>query len=329
MNDQKHDMNDDLLVKYLTGETTADETESVEQWLNASEANRKYFNQYSFIWEESKRLEPTLTVSEDDAWDRFKEFREKRQEKETPVIKLPPRFPAWLRIAAVIVLIATIGGLYMYNEGVFSTGRLVSFQSGEKVIADTLPDGSIVTLNKHSVLSYPSKFTGTNRTVKLEGEAFFNVTPDKRKPFIIHIAKVDITVVGTSFNVKGSAGKTSVIVETGIVEVSIRKEQIRLNPKERVVVFEDNSLSIKEKTTDMLYNYYRTKEFVCDNTPLWKLIDAINDAYQADIVIGDNRLKNLPLTTTFHDESLEEILKVIRETFNIQMERRDRQIILH
>ena len=88
-------------------------------------------------------------------------------------------------------------------------------------------------------------------------------------------------------------------------------------------------VSVKEKTTDVLYNYYRTKEFVCDNTPLWKLIDAINEAYHADIVIEDSRLKNLPLTTTFHEESLEEILKVISETFNIKMERRGGQIILH
>ncbi len=322
-------MSDDLLVKYLTGETTAEEIASVEQWLNASDANRIYFNQYSFIWKESKKLEPSLTVSENDAWDRFKEIREKRQKNETTVIKMPPRFPAWLRIAAVFVLIATIAGLYMYHEGNLWAGQLVSVQSGDRVLADTLPDGSVVTLNKHSVLSYPSKFSGTNRTVKLEGEAFFNVTPDKNKPFIIHITKVEIEVVGTSFNVKGSAEKTSVIVETGVVQVSIRKEQIRVNPKERVVVFENSSLSVKEKTTDVLYKYYRTKEFICDNTPLWKLIDAVNEAYNADIVIGDNRLKNLLLTTTFHDESLEEILKIIRETFNMKMERRDGQIILY
>ena len=324
-------MNDELLVKYLVGETTEQETAGVEQWIAASENNRKYYNQYKFIWEESTRLEPAGAASENEAWERFKQIRLDREKETSRVVTLKPRFPGWLRIAAGLLLLAT-GSLlfYIFNGNkIPGSGKLLSVHSMDKVIQDTLPDGSVVTLNKKSSLSCRERFSGNNRTVILEGEAFFHVTPDKSKPFIIHTGDIDITVVGTSFNVKSSAEKISVIVETGIVEVSRNKEVLRVNPKEMVVAVKKENKLVKEKSTDELYNYYRTKEFICNGTPLWKLVDVLNEAYGTNIVIADSKLKDLPLTTTFHDASLEDILKIIRETFDIKTENRNGQIILH
>ena len=95
---------------------------------------------------------------------------------------------------------------------------------------DTLPDGSFVTLNKNSSIHYPKKFPGRKRNIELKGEAFFTVTPDKEKPFVISVNDVTVTVVGTSFNIKSVSGKTQVVVESGIVQVTKNNKTIELKP---------------------------------------------------------------------------------------------------
>ena len=139
---------------------------------------------------------------------------------------------------------------------------------------------------------------------------------------------ITVTVVGTSFNIKALEGKTQVIVETGVVRVTKNNRTIELQPNETLITSGTDSILVKEKVTDKLHQYYRSKEFVCDNTPLWKLVAVLNEAYNVNIVIERNELRNLPLTTTFYNESLEKILSIIAETFEITVERKGGQIIL-
>jgi len=84
----------------------------------------------------------------------------------------------------------------------------------------------------------------------------------------------------------------------------------------------------KEKVSDKLHNYYRTKEFVCDDTPLWKLVQVLNEAYKTNIVFGKEELKDLRMNTTFYNESLDQVLEVIHLTFNITVRKENGKIIL-
>ena len=158
----------------------------------------------------------------------------------------------------------------------------------------------------------------------MKGEAFFNVTPNKKKPFVISVNDVQITVVGTSFNVKTINGNTDVVVETGVVKVTRAGKTVELKANEEVIVNAKDSALTKEKVSDQLYKYYRTKEFVCDDTPLWKLVEVINEAYSSHIVIGNPALRDMSINTTFNNESLEQILNVISLTLNIKILRRRR-----
>ena len=202
-------------------------------------------------------------------------------------------------------------------------------QTGQNVLIDTLPDGSVITLNKRSTVTYPSKFKGDTRAIALKGEAFFNVAPDKKKPFIISVNDVQVTVVGTSFNIKSENGNTEVVVETGIVQVTRSGKTVELNAGEKIVMPANDSIASKEEVSDKLYNYYRSKEFVCDETPLWKLVQVLNEAYDAKIIIGRKELNDMRLTTTFNNESLEKVLEVIHLTLDITViKKEDGQIIL-
>jgi ferric-dicitrate binding protein FerR (iron transport regulator) len=84
----------------------------------------------------------------------------------------------------------------------------------------------------------------------------------------------------------------------------------------------------KDSTRSELYKYYRTKEFICDNTPLWQLAGSLEEAYNVNIVINDPALRQLKINTVFHDQSLDQILFIIKETFRIRVTRSGDQIIL-
>ena len=326
MSQNKMNMNDDLLVKFVVGETDADENAIVGNWLKADKKKLNYYYDFKKIWEDSLLIAAKNThVDENAAW---RLLQNRIHEKDNDVHTLTRSSFQWLRIAASIMLISTLGWLgYSYFENK-SANTLIQIHAANTTLNDTLPDGTKITLNKNSSLSYTSKFKGNTRPVTLKGEAFFTVSPDKTKPFIITINDVTVQVVGTSFNVKNKNGKTTVDVETGIVKVSKNKDQVELRHGEKVIIAELQSQLLKSVSKGKLYNYYRNKELICEQTPLQELVDALNEIYGIKIIIKKTALQKKPITTVFKDQSLEQILEVIRETFMIEIERKNNQIIL-
>lgn len=315
---------DDLLIRYLAGEVTEAESVQVNNWRGESPANELHYNQLLRIWDGSAELRPALPSDEDQAWQRL----QLKLHPQPAVTAAKPSSFNW-RVAAGIILVLTAAlSFYFLVLREPASPKLMAVITANEVKADTLPDGSVATLNKHSSLSYPKKFRGNTRDVKLEGEAFFNITPDKERPFIINVNDVQVKVVGTSFNVRNEKGKTEIIVETGIVQVIRNGQLLELKAGERTVIGND-SIAAKTSSGDKLYNYYVSRTFICDNTPLWKLVDKLNEAYDANIVIGTARLRKLPLNVTFNEESLEVILNIISQTLLVKVSREDNQIIIH
>ncbi|MNY33182.1 hypothetical protein D3C86_1674460 [compost metagenome] len=136
-------------------------------------------------------------------------------------------------------------------------------------------------------------------------------------------------VVGTSFNIKHLAGETEVIVETGIVKVSIGKAEIALHKGEKVVIKDGDKNLVKEQNLDDLYNYYRSNKFVLNNTSLSKVVEVLNEAYGAQIIIKDPSIKNETIVTTLKaDASLEDNLNYICSTLDLKFVRNEQQILL-
>jgi len=319
-------IDDDLLVKHLLGEASPEEEQAVMDWLKENAAHQEYYNQFKQIWDSSKELAAASTIDENKAWQKFKQ-RIADPKKEAAIVE-PNRF-SWREVAASIILLLGLTlGIRFFNKTGDKPAELITTVSEQNVLIDTLSDGSVVTLNKESFIQYPSKFNGNTRSVALKGEAFFNVAPDKKKPFIITVNDVQVEVVGTSFNVKNENGNTEVVVETGIVRVTKAGKTTELIAGEKLFLPANDSATTKEAVSDKLYNYYRSKEFVCDETPLWKLVEVLNEAYDANISIGRKELRDLQLNTTFNNESLDKVLEVIHLTFDIIVVRKDGQIIL-
>jgi len=104
-------------------------------------------------------------------------------------------------------------------------------------------------------------------------------------------------------------------VESGLVQVTKGRQVAEVRPHEKVVFREKDSPLVPQDNPDELYNYYRTHEFVCNHTPLIRLVDKLNEAYNVQIVLANPRLEQLPLTTTFRGPSLDEILHIVATTF--------------
>lgn len=330
MNRDQH-ITDELLTKQMLGETSAREQELVEAWLKQSDANKQEYERFRKIWNNSKNIAAKSNVDVDDAWTRFQQRVEQKDKPTGNAIPFPNTnkrtFGTWLRAAAIILLIAG-GGLTAYKM----SNSITTVNSELAVITETLPDGTVVTLNKNSSISYHKNFKGDTRNVTLHGEAFFDVTPNKAKPFIIDVDGVTVRVVGTSFNIKSTELRTEVVVATGIVTVSKNNNAVKLTPNEVAIVETGSNAPVKTISKDDLYNYYKTKEFICDRTPLWRLVEVLNEAYNKDIKIRNPRLKDIQLSTRFSDESLDMILTVIKETYkdsvNINIEQKGDQIII-
>jgi ferric-dicitrate binding protein FerR (iron transport regulator) len=214
------------------------------------------------------------------------------------------------------------------------------FWRGEKLLAasrpgtDTLPDGTVVTLNRGASLTFAGGSVARGLTVRLQGEGFFSVSHDPARAFVVQVGRVAIKVLGTSFEVNGNGNDSiELIVETGAVRAADRGAGDRLG--DSVIVHAGERLSMTGSkiwkiipNRDNLYGYYLGRPLVCDSVPLRRLVEVLNRADDATIVLGRKELGDLPLTTIFRGETPERILDIVALTFDLSVVRQGSEIIL-
>lgn len=317
-----NDMTDELLVSYLLQEATPENRLKVERWVEADPSNKRYFDHFQLILDSSQTLPVPPGVDENQAWQKFRQ----RTAGTGKVRNLPSSLYWRKMVVAIVVCITAVAMIWQLSGKIFP--GTVTLASAETPVADTLPDGSVAVLNKHSSISYAGFFSRKAREVTLSGEAFFTVQPDRNKPFTVRVNDITITVLGTSFNVRNAGSRTEVIVASGSVKVERHHKSLILQKGEKIRAENNDTALIKSAAANTLYDYYRSHEFVCDSTPLWQLVEVLNEAYGSHIIIENETLRNLPLTATFSNAPLNKILGVISETFSISVVNRDDKIIL-
>jgi transmembrane sensor len=323
---KKMNITDDLLISYLIGETSVEETKNIDRWLQLNLANKRHFEQLQLIWETSNKINFSPLIDASTSLIRLKQkIAQKNNTELTTQVKRHSEKTKLYKIAAAILL--TVIGTWLYSN--FFNPNQIRFTTADFVKIDTLSDGSIITANRHTSLEYPKKFEENERYIRLtEGEAFFDIKPNYAKSLVIRAGSTTIKVLGTSFNVKHKNKQVEVIVETGAVLISKYGKSLRLKKGERVQITQENQPLIKDHNPDLLYTYYRSKKFIAENTPLRRIVEVLNEAYDSRIIIQNKRLENLPLNTTFNNESLDEILEIISHTFNVTIEKKENKIIL-
>ncbi|WP_316788044.1 FecR family protein [Pedobacter frigoris] len=326
-------MKDELLIKFLLKEANEQEKAEVQQWIAADADHKTYFAQFEKIWLASKTLSPNGKADEEQAWIRFKArvaANQSAKDSHSPVahnsaIKSLNVNYTWLKVAASLVLIAGIWFAYNF----FGDQKYTDLLAGNQVIKEILPDGSEITMNKNSVISYATDFKEERSIHLKQGDVFFDVAHDKSHPFVIEIDQVSVTVVGTSFNIRHIKDETEVVVETGIVKVASGNDVIELRQGEKVSIKPSSPQLIKETNKDQLYNYYRSNYFLANNIPLIKLTMALNEAYDTQIVINEPSTANEPINTTLkRSDSFDSNLAKICRTMDLKITRNGAQILL-
>ena len=186
----------ELIIKVITEEATSQEREQLSQWIKASSDNEIYYQNELKFWNRLEKSKAIIDIDVENEWQLFKQ-----NIKPAPEIKIEKSKPAkgkiFYRIAAAVILIAVAASVLYYFSATPKENQLLAQNQVENY---TLPDGSVITLNKNAVIKYPKAFSKIDRKVTLEkGEAFFDIVTDVNNPFYVETSELKIKVVGTSF----------------------------------------------------------------------------------------------------------------------------------
>ncbi|CAG5071400.1 hypothetical protein DYBT9623_03429 [Dyadobacter sp. CECT 9623] len=318
-------ISEELLARYLAETATEEERNIVDNWRAISLENEQELAAYRFIWMHSASIPQRKEVNTDLAWNKVKKKMEQNAATVPPVSREPRRidfdqrpaskkFPVTIWAAAVVALLVMAFGWFYINQKQ-STPLTVATTNNTK--EQLLPDGTKVFLNYNSAITYPKNFKGDLRTVSLQGEAFFDVTPDKEHPFVINANGTEIRVLGTSFNVKAYAkAPVRVDVATGKVLVSKDSKKVELVKGQSAEVLSD---TIKSLQANMNVMGYRTQVFDFTATNLNEVIATIRDGYHVDVRLTNQQIAQCRLTIKFEKEPLDATLAVIAETLNLDL----------
>jgi ferric-dicitrate binding protein FerR (iron transport regulator) len=195
----------------------------------------------------------------------------------------------------------------------------------------TLSDGTKVWLNSESELSYPVCFRGKERIIYLKGEAFFKVTKNKEKPFIVISDRQKVKVYGTSFNVKDYENED--FVQTTLTEGSVKVYNKKLNlssfikPGEQAVLSK-NKLNVRKVNIGQ-YVSWKDGEFIFQHEKLENIMKKISRWYDVDIFYMNKNVKDYHFTAWFKkDRGIDYVVKQLKATNRLEVRIKNRTIII-
>ena len=222
----------------------------------------------------------------------------------------------WIKVAAAILLLMVAGYLvYQFQptdpEAVYLTKTTASGQKS----TITLSDGTTVRLNSESKLVYPEMFVGDTRQVVLEGEGFFQVKKDSR-PFLVKAGRLQVKVLGTSFNVNAYDPATQIAVAEGKVEVSLdsatERSKVLLTGNE-LVTYDETVGSFSKERLDDINHLFAWKDGILwiNQERLREAVPKMERWYGTHIHLAE-QLEDCLLEIKIRGESLEEVLELIK-----------------
>jgi transmembrane sensor len=273
-------------------------------------------------WKEIRNMKNEKEINADHAWNKV---YSRISNNSVNTIRIPSGIillkNTYLRIAAVVLLVVGIGSLALYisDTGAFSKTITLATGGDQKNLPVSLPDGSKIYLNRNTELSYRSNFGKQGRNVILKGEAFFEISPDMSKPFIIDAGKAKVHVVGTSFNVitKNVESAVEVFVKTGKVVLSDNSgsKTLVLDPGYIGTINSDHSA--KTINSDPNYLSWNTGKLFYDGQKLKVVFKDLKRVYNMDITTDDAEIPEYPWTSPIDNSSQDKIILLICTSFNL------------
>ncbi|MDH6343879.1 transmembrane sensor [Parabacteroides sp. PFB2-12] len=313
-------MDPNKIQQYIEGKASQEEREDIARWIDRDEKNHEEFRLLRNLYD------ATL-------WN----------DTEAPAAKLPTHkrglsiVRELLKVAAVFLIAF---GLYTWLLPVRKTAEEESLAMKSLYVPEgqraeiTLTDGTHVWLNAQTHLSFPERFTGDTRQVVLDGEAYFDVTPNKEKAFIVHTNQYDVTVLGTEFNVKAYTHtgyfETSLIEGSVEVSSSATKESLLLTPDTRAYT-QDGRL---EQAHNLNHDLFLWREGIIafENELVKDLFKQLELYYDIEIEVRNTSILNYLYTGKFRTkDGVEHVLRVLqlRHKFTYEKDSDANKIIIY
>lgn len=306
-----------IISHILSGQSTSDDILLLSEWLNESEKNREEFRRLKNYWDAevsfNHSVPPSLSA------DKLLQTIDKQN-------KRTKRMQFWKTVAplvAAVTLLFIFSTAFFFHQTNSHVSEYYTLLTDDHKSDFTLDDGTVITLNKNSRLTYSDAFGKSNRSVQLEGEAYFEVAKDASKPFAVEMNGASIVVLGTHFNVK--ADTSSDDITATLVEGSIRfegsKQHIIMTPDQQLTFSRStNKVDIKHVDTDT-YTSWKDGLLKYKSIPFIELIKELESTYQVEIQVDSKELMEPSVTvsgTFSKEQNIEQILKVISRSLPIR-----------
>lgn len=307
----------DIAAKQLQGKASPAEQEALRQWLAQDPAHMEQFRAQQQLWELTTPV-PPVKVDTAAAWQKVKGRLQTQTEKPEP--KTIPLYRTLLRIAASVVLL--IGLAWIIQLFFFPYYGMQVVRSGNERMAVVLPDSSHIWLNRNSLLAYEPDFDGEERTVQLEGEAFFEVRRNPKRPFIIETEEVITRVLGTSFNLRAYPTEETVelAVATGKVAFSApeaRTEAV-VTPGFAATLNKQRNTILKFTTSGANAWAWQSGRLQFNGQPLAEVVQVLERYYGVRLQLQHQAIASCRFTGSFEDAALEEVLQVLEATLQLE-----------
>lgn len=302
----------DLSVKKMSASISQDELNELETLVSESEEFRKVYEEAATTWEKSGKYVPKVSADAEASWNEFQ--RKIQEESRSKVFTLTPFY----KVAAAII-IATGLGISIFNP--WDTEKYVT-EAGE-ILEVSLADQSVITLNENSSLTVSRTFNEDFRTVQFEGEAYFDITENPEKPFIIETYSSEIKVLGTSFNVDAREEKESVEVDVtsgrvSLTEIGNTTNQVILTIGMKGIFNPESKELVSIESENENFQAWRTDLLVFDDLKMTNVLQDMEEYFEVDISASNEEIMNCSFTSTFSEPTFEEVIEILSITLDLQ-----------
>lgn len=305
-----------MIKDFFDGKCSEDEKKTIMEWINSSEQNKETF----FKWEELYSL-GKHRISED-ARDKAKQRLLARIEENEKVRRIKIiRMHEFMRYAAVFVGILILSVFaYSYFDNKDGDMQMFATVAGETKQL-VLPDGSKVWLNENTTLKYPESFDDDVRMLYLNGEAYFEVTSNKHKPFVVKGSTMRIEVLGTKFNFKNS--ETCRIAEASLLEGEIRASGnaneglITLSPGQKVELNASTKQMMVSNTDAEIDAIWHNDIVQLTNANIYDIALLLEKIYKVNIVVSPEINKTNTYSGALQKKkNIKEVLEILSHTIH-------------
>ncbi len=304
--------NESFILSYIKGTLSASEMNECDNLMNTSSEFALKVNQIKKTYYLFDNLEAQREVDTDFAWQKL--HKKIRFDKGRKVIWNFSRNAAAILLPLFLIIQFVVQPILKEAP----KQEIITLYSAPGIVAKAvLPDGSVVWLNSQSELTYPRVFQGNERTVQLIGEAYFKVVSDDKNRFnVVTADKTVVSAYGTEFNVNAYSedSQYTITLTKGNLDVLLTNLSLKqtITPNQKVVV-DKHSDNFKVLDTDTyVETAWKDGKTVFRRENIVNIASKLSRKFGVKIVVEGNVSKDYQFTATFTDESLEEVLELLK-----------------